>query len=442
MIRPYTPRHNGKVERSHREDQKRFYSCHSFYSLEDFEKQLATHNRRANNLPMRPLHWLSPIEFACTICLTNLHFSKIARNFPQPLWRLTNAIEIPYDKENDSERTAAHETYPCHAAGPRVLLLLCACSAAPEPTQPAAEPPVETAETLPDHAAQDDAASEPAQPLFWQVSGNGYSGSFYLLGSIHVSDGLTYPQELLDAYAACDTLAVESDVLALEADLSAQVEMMRCLVYTDGTTIDAHLDAQTYADAKQVLTDLGGYQTMLDHYMPIFWYLLAGNLALAQTRFSPDGGVDRYFLQRAKADGTEILEVEQYTDVYRALGALSEETQVYALQQAIRPEVLAATEEDAAALLDAWCSGDEAAIIDLLEAEPDEPLTPEEEAAAEEFGRTLVTDRNAVMIRAADEALRAGKNVFYIVGIAICWAGRHCRGLRQRYTVTQVSYAS
>lgn len=42
------------------------------------------------------------------------------------------------------------------------LLLLCACSTAPEPTQPAAKPPVETAETLSDHAAQDDAASEPA----------------------------------------------------------------------------------------------------------------------------------------------------------------------------------------------------------------------------------------------------------------------------------------
>ena len=33
LIRPYTPRHNGKVERSHREDQKRFYSAHRFYSL-------------------------------------------------------------------------------------------------------------------------------------------------------------------------------------------------------------------------------------------------------------------------------------------------------------------------------------------------------------------------------------------------------------------------
>ena len=63
LIRPYTPRHNGKVERSHREDQKRFYSCHSFYSLDDFAKQLATHNRRSNNFPMRPLGWLSPSEF-------------------------------------------------------------------------------------------------------------------------------------------------------------------------------------------------------------------------------------------------------------------------------------------------------------------------------------------------------------------------------------------
>lgn len=57
LIRPYTPRHNGKVERSHREDQKRFYS------LADFEKQLAVHNRRSNNFPMRPFGWLSPNEF-------------------------------------------------------------------------------------------------------------------------------------------------------------------------------------------------------------------------------------------------------------------------------------------------------------------------------------------------------------------------------------------
>ena len=39
LIRPYTPRHNGKVERSHREDQRRFYDSHRFYSLADFDAQ-------------------------------------------------------------------------------------------------------------------------------------------------------------------------------------------------------------------------------------------------------------------------------------------------------------------------------------------------------------------------------------------------------------------
>lgn len=62
-IRPFTPRHNGKVERSHREDQKRFYNTHSFYSFEDYEKQLKIYNRRSNNIPMRPLKYNTPLSF-------------------------------------------------------------------------------------------------------------------------------------------------------------------------------------------------------------------------------------------------------------------------------------------------------------------------------------------------------------------------------------------
>ena len=63
LIRPYTPRHNGKVERSHREDQKRFYDIRRFYSLADFGGQLTAHQSRSNSRPTRPLNWLSPREF-------------------------------------------------------------------------------------------------------------------------------------------------------------------------------------------------------------------------------------------------------------------------------------------------------------------------------------------------------------------------------------------
>jgi transposase len=62
-IRPYTPRHNGKVERSHREDQKRLYEHAKFFSFEDFKTQLRRHNQRTNHIPMRPLNFLSPTQF-------------------------------------------------------------------------------------------------------------------------------------------------------------------------------------------------------------------------------------------------------------------------------------------------------------------------------------------------------------------------------------------
>ena len=60
LIRPFTPRHNGKVERSHRKDNERFYASHTFYSFEDFSRQLQIYNRRDyNQFPMRPLGWKS-----------------------------------------------------------------------------------------------------------------------------------------------------------------------------------------------------------------------------------------------------------------------------------------------------------------------------------------------------------------------------------------------
>ena len=78
LIRPYTPRHNGKVERSHRTDNEYFYADHRFYSFKNFKKRLAVHQRKYNNFPMRPLNWRSPKRLSslspiCNTSLTNLH---------------------------------------------------------------------------------------------------------------------------------------------------------------------------------------------------------------------------------------------------------------------------------------------------------------------------------------------------------------------------------
>lgn len=62
LIRPRTPRHNGKVERSHRSDNERFYRHLRFYSYDDLRTQMKRYLTRSNNIPMQVLDWLSPLE--------------------------------------------------------------------------------------------------------------------------------------------------------------------------------------------------------------------------------------------------------------------------------------------------------------------------------------------------------------------------------------------
>lgn len=62
LIKPHTPKQNGKVERSHRKDQERFYYQKVFSSLEDLRSRAKYWIKEYNNFPMRPLGWLSPKE--------------------------------------------------------------------------------------------------------------------------------------------------------------------------------------------------------------------------------------------------------------------------------------------------------------------------------------------------------------------------------------------
>lgn len=69
LIRPRTPRHNGKVERSHRSDNERFYKWLRYYSFDDLQSQMTSYLRRSNEIPTSVLRsatdkkrWLSPNE--------------------------------------------------------------------------------------------------------------------------------------------------------------------------------------------------------------------------------------------------------------------------------------------------------------------------------------------------------------------------------------------
>lgn len=69
LIRPYTPRHNGKVERSHRTDQERFYNFLQYETFEELQEKMAAWLVRYNKSPSTALRdrngkktWQSPLD--------------------------------------------------------------------------------------------------------------------------------------------------------------------------------------------------------------------------------------------------------------------------------------------------------------------------------------------------------------------------------------------
>jgi len=61
-IKPATPRHNGKVERSHRVDGKYFYDGTFCETFEELKEQGKAWNEEYNNMYMKKFNWLSPNE--------------------------------------------------------------------------------------------------------------------------------------------------------------------------------------------------------------------------------------------------------------------------------------------------------------------------------------------------------------------------------------------
>lgn len=86
LIKPRTPRHNGKVERSHRNDQKRFYSKLSFYSLNDLNIQMKAYLKRSNNIPSSSLNWLSPLEIRNSLSEIKHNNKKVINTFNKNLF--------------------------------------------------------------------------------------------------------------------------------------------------------------------------------------------------------------------------------------------------------------------------------------------------------------------------------------------------------------------
>ena len=292
---------------------------------------------------------------------------------------------------------------------------------------------------------------ELAKPVFYKVTGTN-GETMWLLGTIHVGDERTahLPQEIYDAFAASDALAVEFDTESYTASLMEDEEAIQAyiqaMIYTDGTNLKDHLKDETlYDNTVKLLKATGNYNAnMALLTKPVFQFQTIDNFFMANGyRMSSDYGVDMQLMELAKEQEKEILSVESGEFQMDLLANLSD-----ALQELLLKEVVEygqfATNYGTEELFEMWCRGDEAELIQYLnEEEDDSDLTEEEKALYAEYENALGGMRNEDMLAVAQDYLNSGKTVFYAVGLAhLLTDDGLVNTLRDAgYTVELVSYA-
>lgn len=259
-------------------------------------------------------------------------------------------------------------------------------------------------------------------PAMWKV--NGKDGTpIYFLGSMHALNDECYPlpDEIMDAYNNSDSLAVECDIYAYQSDLDAQMELMMNMIYSDGTTIADHIDADLYESAKQILTDAGVYMPLYDYYNVIIWQSLIEMAMISDTGLVSDQGIDLNLLTMAHKEGKNIIEIESVEFQNELLYSQPDEFYLYSLETMVyyyedQCEELLKTFE-------AWCDGTFGEYMENEEEiDPDDfediEISDELMAMIENYNKALIDDRNKGMAEKAIEMLENGDSVFYVVGAA------------------------
>lgn len=334
-----------------------------------------------------------------------------------------------------------------------LLLSLCACGK-PEPVQDAKEDTHSTAATDPAPSETDSVPSEPETdqndppepassitPILYKLTDSD-GNTAWLFGSIHVGQEHYYPlpDYITSAYENADALAVECDVVSFASDIGAQTDAVMKLLYMDGTKISDHIPEDLYTQAVEVMKDAGLYMSAFDMYYPILWSNLIETSMYESFGVDSELGIDMHFLNDAHKTDKEIHEVESATFQYELMAGFSDELQIILLGSALHSyDNMDEAETELMKLAEAWASGDEDTLVEILTEEP-EFESDEEALLYAEYTDAMMTQRNVSMADFAEDALESGKEVFICVGAAhIVGPGAMVDLLTQRgYTLERV----
>jgi uncharacterized protein YbaP (TraB family) len=243
------------------------------------------------------------------------------------------------------------------------------------------------------------------KPFGWKIASP--TATVYLVGSIHVAKPDLYPLHpaIEDAFSKAAVLGVEIDATNPAA---AQALMSKAL-YPGAETIDSHIAREVVIQADDRLRRLGLSMAQLSKFKPWFIAETISIMELKRLGYTPENGIDVYFLQRAKG-AKKIVELETADQQVGIFDGMNDKEQELFLLYTIKE--VDDTREHAKEIFEAWQQGDAPRLEKFL--------TETSAKSPELLGiwQRLIDDRNKTMAAKIDEYLRSNDTHFIVVGSA------------------------
>lgn len=250
------------------------------------------------------------------------------------------------------------------------------------------------------------AAPAPVQThhSLWRIPGR--TNVVYLLGSVHFLKESDYPLPpvIENAFSNSAVAVFETDMGKLQ-DMDTQTRLMKNAQLPEGQTLKQVLSTNTYAAFRRRLEDMGLGTMLFEHLKPALAAMTLEVFAMQKIGLDPNYGLDLHFFQLCKKTGKKIVPLETVDFQIDLITNFTPEEGELIMKTEL--EDIDTTEKLLGQMLEAWRTGDSAALQKLLNhAMGDAPA----------IFKRLVTDRNRNWVPKIEEWSRSDQSVIVIVG--------------------------
>ncbi|MEM7511516.1 MAG: TraB/GumN family protein [Bacteroidota bacterium] len=175
-------------------------------------------------------------------------------------------------------------------------------------------------------------AQTDSQSLLWKISGKGIQPS-YLYGTLHM-----LPQSEFELKEKVQSAFDDAQQIVLELDMddpTMQLEMLKYVAMTDGTTISSQLSEEDFHKLDSLLTSSTGMGAkMIDSWKPFF----VSSFLMTNFIEGTPASFEMAFVQMAQQQDKEILGLETVQEQMAAVDDMTLESQMKVLKEMLNEE--------------------------------------------------------------------------------------------------------